>query len=168
MENNVSLPTSDAQSSGFLPQRPHHPQAAPHSTAAAVSGHAAYPASVSHSPHAPVDTPRIPSSPFTGTPFPPPSPSSFRPTAERTDQIAHERAIDFASSSWDLATGGLKTLTAKRQLPPLPDRRLSEKLPEPAEADGPRNYAFLLVVLACIVLMLFSAGIVLWIIMFQP
>ncbi len=78
----------------------------------------------------------------------------------------HERAIDFASSSWDLATGGLKTLTAKRQLPPLPDRRLSEKLPEPA--DSQRNYAFLLVVLACIVLMLFSAGIVLWIIIFQP
>jgi hypothetical protein len=160
----VSLPTSDAQSSGFLPQRPRHPQAAPHSTAAAVPGHAAYPASVPHSPHAPVDTPRIPSSPFTGTPFPPPS--SSWPAVEHADQIVHERAIDFASSSWDLATGGLKTLTAKRQLPPLPDRRLSEKLPEPA--DSQRNYAFLLVVLACIVLMLFSAGIVLWIIIFQP
>ena len=86
---------------------------------------------------------------------------------EHADRIVHERAIDFASSSWDLATGGLKTLTAKRQLPPLPDRRLSEKLPEPTDMDIPRSYAFLLVVLACLILMLISAGIVLWI-MFQP
>lgn len=89
------------------------------------------------------------------------------PMAEHAHQIVHERAIDFASSSWDLATGGLKTLTAKRQLPPLLDRRLSEKLPEPADTDIPRSYAFLLVVLACLVLMLVSAGVVLWI-MSQP
>lgn len=90
--------------------------------------------------------------------------------AEHTDQIAHERAIDFASSSWDLATGGLKTLTAKRQLPPFSDRRLSEKLSEPAHAadvDIPRSVTFMLVVLACFVLMLISAGVVLWI-MVQP
>jgi hypothetical protein len=88
-------------------------------------------------------------------------------TAGLADQIAHERAIDFASQSWDLATGGLKTLTAKRQLPPLPDRHLSEKLPEPGDADMPRSYTFILVVLACLVLMLLSGGVVLFI-MLQP
>ncbi len=89
--------------------------------------------------------------------------------AECGDQIAHERALDFVSSSWDLATGGLKTLTAKRQLPPLPDRLLNEKLSEPDMADTvtPRSFIFLLVVLACLVLMLVSAAVVLWI-MFQP
>ena len=108
-----------------------------------------------------MDTPRLPSSPF-------PSPSRPVSAAEHAQQIEQERAVSFASSSWDLATGGLKTLTAKRQLPPLPERRLSEKLPEPADADGSRNFAFLLVVLTCIILMLLSAGVVLWIILFQP
>lgn len=172
----MSLPTSDAQSSGFLPQHPQQPQhsqqpqAAPHSTIAPVAGYPVYPTSNSSRNPAPMNTPRVPSSPFSGTPFPSPSPSPSRPvsTAEHAHQIAQERAVGFASSSWDLATGGLKTLTAKRQLPPLPDRRLSEKLPEPADADGLRSYAFLLVVLTCIVLMLLSAGVVLWIIMFQP
>jgi hypothetical protein len=179
----VSLPSSDAQSSGFLPQHPQHPQhpqnpqqrpqhvqAVPHSMAvpvAASPGSPAYPANFTNP--APVNTPRLPSSPLPGKPFPAPSPSpsSSMPMAERADQIARERAIDFASQSWDLATGGLKTLTAKRQLPPLPDRRLSEKLSEPADADISRSYTFMLVVLACLVLMLFSAGVVLWI-MVQP
>jgi len=171
----VSLPTSDAQSSGFLPQHPQRlqrsqqVQAAPHSMAVPVAGSPTSPANLNNP--ALVNTPRLPSSPLPGTPFlapsPSPSPSSSIPMAERADQIAHERAIDFASQSWDLATGGLKTLTAKRQLPPLPDRRLGEKLPESASADASRSYAFMLVVLACLVLMLFSAGVVLWI-MVQP
>lgn len=89
------------------------------------------------------------------------------PPAGFSDQIAHERAIDFASHSWDLATGGLKTLTAKRELPPLPDRMLSGKLQESVDTDTPRGYTFILVILACVLLMLISGGVVLFV-MLQP
>ena len=84
-----------------------------------------------------------------------------------SDQVAHERAIDFASHSWDLATGGLKTLTAKRELPPLPDRMLSGKLQEPVDTDTPQGYTFILIILACVLLMLISGGVVLFV-MLQP
>ena len=68
-------------------------------------------------------------------------------------------AADF-SHSWDLATGGFKTLTAKRELPPRQQRRiLDTPPPEPAST---RSYMFLLVVLACIVVMLISGGVVLF------
>lgn len=73
------------------------------------------------------------------------------------------RAIDFAEHSWDLATGGLKTLTAKRELPYPPDRRPKEPLLKIAEpAPPPRSDLFAIVILACVVLMLISGGIVLF------
>ncbi len=72
---------------------------------------------------------------------------------------------DFAVHSQDLATGGLKTFTAKRELPPRLDRRASEALPD--AVSPPRSYTFILVILACIVVMLISGGIVLFMIL-QP
>ena len=79
---------------------------------------------------------------------------------------AQDRALDFASRSWDLATGGLKTLTAKRELPSLLERRPTEKLF--ADPTGvPRSYAFLLIIMVCLVLMLISGGVVLFV-MLQP
>lgn len=76
-----------------------------------------------------------------------------------------DRASDFAANSWDLATGGLKTLTAKRELPPRLGRRPTDELPD--TAAPPRNYMFSLVILVCIVVMLISGGIVLFMLM-QP
>jgi len=73
-------------------------------------------------------------------------------------------ATDFASHSWDLATGGLKTLTAKRELPLRIEQRTSEQLPEQA---AQRSYAFALVLLVCALIMLISGGIVLFL-MIQP
>ncbi len=73
--------------------------------------------------------------------------------------IARNRATHIAARSQNLATGGLKTLTAKRELPPKLERRATGQL-----ADTPatsRNYTFLLVILACILVMLISGGIVL-------
>ncbi len=78
---------------------------------------------------------------------------------------AHRRVTDFAGNTWDLATGGLKTMTAKRQLPPRLERRTSEKLPETAEAQRSLTFAF--VILACVVVMLVSGGIVLFVLL-QP
>ena len=80
-------------------------------------------------------------------------------------EIGHDRANDFTAHSWDLATGGLKALTAKRELPPRLDRRPSGSLPEITPA--PRNYTFALVLLACFVVMLISGGVVLFV-MIQP
>lgn len=79
------------------------------------------------------------------------------------------RATDFAGYSWDLATGGLKTLTAKRELPTQVERRANvgggEKL---ADGSGtPRSYTLILVILVCLVVMLISGGIVLFM-MLQP
>ena len=82
--------------------------------------------------------------------------------AEQTD---HEHAIDFATHSWDLATGGLKTLTAKRELPIRPDRRPTGVMPDMLAAS--RNYVFVLIILACIVLMLVGGGLVV-LVMLQP
>jgi hypothetical protein len=68
-------------------------------------------------------------------------------------------AADF-SHSWDLATGGFKILTAKRELPSPQQRRgQPASLAEPA-SEG--NYLFLLVLLACLVVMLISGGVVLF------
>lgn len=84
------------------------------------------------------------------------------------DELAHERAIDFASHSWDLATGGLKTLTAKRELFSLLERRPAKKLSGvPDTATTPRSYTFLLIILVCLVIMLISGGIALFV-MLQP
>jgi hypothetical protein len=82
--------------------------------------------------------------------------------AEQTD---HEHAIDFATHSWDLATGGLKALTAKRELPLRSDRRATGMVPDMPAAS--RSYVFVLVILVCIVLMLVGVGIVLFV-MLQP
>src|SRR5438105_14727667 len=109
--------------------------------------------------------PTLPSSSLPATP-----PSSLS-AAELSDKIVHERAIDFASHSWDLATGGLKTLTAKRELPSLLERRPLERLMDRGDSVGgesvPRSYTFLLVILICLVLMLMSGGVVLFV-MLQP
>ena len=64
------------------------------------------------------------------------------------------------SHSWDLATGGFKTLTAKRELPPPQQRR--GQATSPPETAPTRSYMFLLVILACLVVMLVSGGIVLF------
>ncbi len=99
----------------------------------------------------------------------PSSPStSLNPSASETEAsatIARERATDFATHSWDLATGGLKTLTAKRELPPRLERRTTKQLSDTPAT--PRSYVFPLVILACIVVMLISGGIVLFM-MLQP
>jgi hypothetical protein len=64
------------------------------------------------------------------------------------------------SHSWDLATGGFKTLTAKRELPSPQQRRgQSQSLPDPTPT---RSSMFLLVIVACIVVMLLSGGVVLF------
>ena len=69
-------------------------------------------------------------------------------------------ATNFSASSWDLATGGLKTLTAKREVPSLVERRPSGKLP--TAAAPPSSYLFTVVILACLVVMLISGGVVLF------
>ncbi|GCE27754.1 hypothetical protein KDA_32380 [Dictyobacter alpinus] len=77
----------------------------------------------------------------------------------------HEHALDFATHSWDLATGGLKTLTAKRELPRRPERRPASVVPDIVATS--RSYMFALVIMGCILLMLFGGGIVLFV-MLQP
>ena len=140
----MTLPTPDAQSPGFLPQ-------SPHSTPPIHSN------PYNHSmPNTPPQT-VFPSGPLT--------PTSSMSGAELPDKIAHERAVDFASHSQDLATGGLKTFTAKRELPPRLERRVSEALSDAVAA--PRSYTFILVILVCILVMLISGGIVMFMIL-QP
>jgi hypothetical protein len=131
----VTLPTPDAQSPRFLSQQTHS----------------------THSIHL-IPTTRL--NPTT------PVPSSL-PSASETEisaTIARERATEFATHSWDLASGGLKTLTAKRELPPRLERRATKLSATPA---APRSYMFPLVILACIVIMLLSGGIVVFM-MLQP
>jgi len=125
----VTPPTPDARSSRLLPRRPH---AAP-------------------PPHSmPANTSYIPA---------PPSSPAFPPSGiGAPNKSAHEHAIDFATHSWDLATGGLKTLTAKREFPVRPDRRSADTLPN----EMSRSYLFALIILICIVVTLIGAGIVLF------
>jgi hypothetical protein len=92
-----------------------------------------------------------------------PSFPTFRNGSSR--QADHEHAIDFATSSWDLATGGLKTLTAKRELPLRSDRRSTGMVPDILATS--RSYMFALVILLCVLLMLIGGGIVLFV-MLQP
>ena len=135
----MTLPTPDAHSPRFLSQQTHSIHSIP----------------TNHS---------IPATPV---------PSSLASTSvkpltsetETSSTIAHERATDFATRSWDLATGGLKTLTAKRELPPRLERRSTNQLSDAPVT--PRSYMFPLVILACIVIMLISGGIVLFM-MVQP
>lgn len=100
------------------------------------------------------------------TPIRPTPPSPDLSNAGPSRDMDYERTIDIATHSWDLATGGLKTLTAKREVPYLYERRPTEKLP-PNTTGVPRSYAFLLIVLVCLVLMLISGGVVLFV-MLQP
>ncbi len=76
-----------------------------------------------------------------------------------------DNAVNFASHSWDLATGGLKTMTAKREIPSWHERRPNAQTSE--SANVPRNYVFLLVILVCLLLMLVSGGVILFV-MLQP
>ena len=138
----MTLPTPDAQSPRFLSQQTHS----------------------SHSIHS---IPTNHSIPATAVP-PSPTSTSLKPLAsvtETSSTIARERATDFATHSWDLATGGLKTLTAKRELPPRLERRATNQLSD--APITPRSYMFPLVILACIVIMLISGGIVIFM-MLQP
>lgn len=128
----MTFPTPDAQPSKALPRRP--TMASPNHSIADLSAKTASPA---------LST----------------STSSFRSALDSAAKMAHEHAIDFATHSWDLATGGLKTLTAKRELPIRPDRRSSETPDEAASTT--RNYLITLIILASVVLMLLGGGVVL-------
>ena len=138
----MTLPTPDAQSPRFLSQQ-------------TDSTHSIYS----------IPTTRL--NPESPVPSSLPS-TSLRPLAsesESSSTIARKRATEFATHSWDLASGGLKTLTAKRELPPRLERRTTKQLSD-APAT-PRSYMFPLVILACIVIMLISGGVVLFM-MLQP
>jgi hypothetical protein len=133
----VTLPTPDAQS-----PKPLSSQARPAFAAHSISAGSSLPA-------APVMT----STPATSLPL---------AETDSSSSVAGSRvsaAADF-SHPWDLATGGFKTLTAKRELPPPQQRRGSASpLSEPVPT---RSYMFLLVIIACIVVMLISGGVVLF------
>jgi hypothetical protein len=134
----VTMPIPDAQSPRFLSQQ----TPSPHSIHSIPTNHS-IPATLAPSP-------------------------SLNPPASGTEAsatIAREHATSFATHSWDLASGGLKTLTAKRELPPWLERRTTKQLSDTPAT--PRSYVFPLVILACIVLMLSSGGIVLFM-MLQP
>lgn len=77
----------------------------------------------------------------------------------------HEHALDFATHSWDLATGGLKTLTAKQELPLRSERRPSGVVPDMLATS--RSYMFVLVIVGSMLLMLIGICIVLFV-MLQP
>lgn len=139
----MTLPTPDAQSSWF---QSHRTPMVPNPTNPT-----------------PLPIYSIPTSPLTA-----PEPSMLPPSLPQTelpDESVRDRAIDFASHSWDLATGGLKTLTAKRELPSLVERRSTELLTD--QQLVPRSYTFLLIILACVVIMLISGGVALFV-MLQP
>src|SRR5260370_16698553 len=95
--------------------------------------------------------------------FPPASPTPPTSETERSGMIARERAINFTTHSWDLATGGLKTLTAKRELPTRLERRATDQLPD--KAATPPSYMFPLLILTSILVMPFSAVLVLFILL---
>lgn len=136
--NTVTLPTPDAQSPKLLSSQA-RPAFAAHSIPAGV------PASSSSI---------MASTPATSLPLVETDSSSLAAGSYVS------AATDF-SHPWDLATGGFKTLTAKRTLPPPQQRRgPASPLPEPASS---RSYMFLLVIIACIVAMLISGGVVLFI-----
>lgn len=132
----MTLPTPDAQSPRFLTQNTHS-------------------IPVNHS----ISVTPVPS-PQTST-----SANPLLPETENSSTFARDRAMDFATHSWDLATGGLRTLTAKRELPPRLERRSTNQLSDAPVT--PRSYMFPLVILACVVIMLISGGIVLFMMM-QP
>lgn len=94
---------------------------------------------------------------------PTPSASPSRPSSEADSASIpsqHEPVFSFATRSWDLATGGLKTLTAKRELPFRSDRRKHEQ--QPIQDNSP-NYLLVSVLLVCLILLLIGGGLVLFV-----
>ncbi len=139
----MTLPRSDAQPSRTLLRRPRFRPLDTDSNPP------------TYSIPAPVQTPFVPQ----------PTPAVPLAAASASQEFVQERAIDFASHSWDLASGGLKTLTAKREVPILPERRSNDALQ--GNASAPRNYMFLLIIAVCVLLMLMSGGVIL-VVMLQP
>ncbi len=78
-----------------------------------------------------------------------------------------EHAIDFATNSWDLATGGLKTLTAKRELPIRPERHLTEVTTDAPALSLRTRTSLTRLFLVCVLLMLIGGAIVIFV-MLQP
>ncbi len=150
--------TSDAQPSRLLPRRPQGtvPSSSipPALVPAVPETHNAilYPAP------APVTPPR------TSLPMKPLTPA---PGVAQPDHGSYEHAIDFATHSWDLKTGGLKTLTAKRELPTRLDRRSTEVFQDSRESPSTRSYMFAMIVLVCVIFMLIGGGVILFVIL-QP
>lgn len=89
--------------------------------------------------------------------------ASARSASIRSQSSKHEHALDFATHSWDLATGGLKTLTAKREIPMRPERRVTGVVPDIVATS--RSYMFALVIFVCVVLILIGGGIVLFVLL---
>jgi len=89
------------------------------------------------------------------------------PGVAQPESLAYEHAIDFATHSWDLKTGGLKTLTAKRELPTRLDRRSAEVSQDLRESSSTRSYMFAMIVLVCVIFMLIGGGVILFVIL-QP
>jgi len=85
--------------------------------------------------------------------------------AEYTDTLPYEHAIDFATQSWDLATGGLKTMTAKRELPTRLDRKSLDLSTNESLDRTTRNYTFALIIMMCIILMLIGSGVVIFVLL---
>lgn len=155
----MTFPTHDAQNSGPIPRRQ---QFMP-------SAHSAHPTHPTHS-LSDAEAPSIPPSitlPMTPSTVMPPSSasSSLLPPDAYPGSAHHEHAIDFATHSLDLATGGLKTLTAKREMPTRLERRMAENTLDTFSET--RSYTFLLAILVCIILMLIGGGVVLFVMM-QP
>ncbi len=94
----------------------------------------------------------------------PPTPT---PGVAQSEHASYEHAIDFATHSWDLKTGGLKTLTAKRELPTRLDRRTAEVSQDLRESSSTRSYMFAMIVLVCVIFMLIGGGVILFVIL-QP
>ncbi|GAC1389312.1 MAG: hypothetical protein NVS4B11_13910 [Ktedonobacteraceae bacterium] len=151
------MPTSDAQPSNLRPQIILPTHSIPSSSVPQVPDvHDAvlYPT--------PSTTPLAP--PQTSLPM---RPATTISAAEQSENISYEHAIDFATHSWDLKTGGLKTLTAKREFPTRLDRRPSELLQDSHESSSTRNYIFAMIVLVCVIFMLLGGGVILFV-MLQP
>ena len=154
------MPTSDAQPSRLLSRRPHvivPPSSIPSAQAPGVpdTNNTAVPSYPTHTPITPPRT-SLPMRPLT------PAPGVAQP-----ESLAYEHAIDFATHSWDLKTGGLKTLTAKRELPTRLDRRSAEAFQKSHVSSSTRNYMFAMIVLVCVIFMLIGGGVILFVIL-QP
>ena len=154
-----AVSTPDEKTSRLLPRRPQ-----------IISPAHSIPPVVSETPIA-VPYSAGPATPFPqATSLPPPrnaSPARPQSAAEQPENASYENAIDFATHSWDLATGGLRTLTAKREFPTRLDRRSAEASPDAYESSSTRNYVFAMIVLICIIVMLIGGGVVLFV-MLQP